>query len=212
MVQRRTRDLAATPAVEGAVIVADTLLASDKIREYAELLRLTDAPDLRIWLASSEAEFCEAVEDSLHRAIIEMESGRKYYMELPEPALSKMLCSLMKSARIPTTAEEDSSGHVDVTVKHDNGIYRVLGECKIYRNYSYHLGGCRQLLKRYSAGRSKRTFCLEFFRVADMYDHLSNLRGELDRKRPLRQQDAACDHPVIGGAFITAHRHGGPDA
>lgn len=207
MVQRRARDLAVAPAVEGAVIVTDALLASDKIREYAELLRLTDPPDLRLWLASSEAEFCEAVEDGLHRAIFEMESGRKHYMQLPEPALSKMLCSLMKAARIPTTAEEDSSGHVDVTVKHGNGIYVVLGECKKYRSYSYHLGGCRQLLKRYSAGRSRRTFCLEFFCVPEMYEHLSNLRGELDRERPLKQQDAACNHPVIRGAFITAHKH-----
>jgi hypothetical protein len=166
-----------------------------------------DPEDLRLWIADTEAGFYSAVESALHRALVEMESGRKQYMNFSETALSKILCGLLKFARIPTTAEEDSSGHVDVTVKHRKGIFVMLGECKKYDGFVYHCGGCTQLLRRYTSGRAARTFCLEFFSVPAMYDRMRDLKGDFDRDLPLDQHGVSRDHDDIKGAFVTAHKH-----
>jgi len=80
------------------------------------------------------------------------------------------------------------------------------GECKIYDGFENHCAGCKQILVRYSSGRSARSFCLDFFHKPDMYEKLMKLREEFDAQRTLDQVDPARDHRITG-AFLTAHRH-----
>ena len=84
--------------------------------------------------------------------------------------------------------------------------FEMLGECKIYGGFEHHCEGCQQLLTRYSNGRSRRSFCLDFFRKPEMYEKLDKLRRQFESEKPLDQVGLPVDHK-IKGAFLTAHRH-----
>ena len=160
-----------------------------------------------MWTAATEGDFCAAVERAIEFAIAQLESGARRCGSMNELGLSWLLTELLVAASIPATSEGYHNGHVDVTVNHPAGRpFLILGECKIYKGYEQHCEGCKQLLVRYSSGRSARTFCLEFFRTAEMYDKLQKLRAEFNSRRPLEQTEDAIDHP-IKGAFVTMHKH-----
>jgi hypothetical protein len=180
---------------------------SDRLDAYFAHVEATNPPALRIWIAEDEAAFCAAVEDAVEHAMLQIEAGARLYNDLGEVPLSQFLTQLLASASVPTVAEGYHNGHVDVTIRQPAGQrFLMLGECKIYDGFEHHCTGCRQLLIRYSSGRSARSFCLDFFHKPDMYEKLRRLREEFDAQRPLDQVDGTRDHR-IKGAFLTAHRH-----
>jgi hypothetical protein len=180
---------------------------SDRLDAYFAHLAAVSPPALRVWTATNETEFCAAVEDAVHAALLQIEAGARQYAVLEERGLSLLLAQLLVAGSLSAVAEGYHNGHVDVTVSHPAGLAgAMLGECKIYRGLEHHCEGCEQLLKRYSSGRSARAFCLDFFTKPGMYEKLKKLREEFDAKRPLDQLDNATDHG-IKGAFPTAHKH-----
>jgi hypothetical protein len=151
--------------------------------------------------------FYSAVEDAVHLALTQIEAGARLYQPLQERALSLLLAQFLTSSSLPANAETYHNGHVDVIVQHPAALpFAMLGECKIYGGFEHHCEGCEQLLTRYSNGRSRRTFCLDFFRKPEMYEKLQKLREQFENERPLDQVGVPTDHK-IKGAFLTAHRH-----
>lgn len=180
---------------------------SDRLDAYFDYLTAISPPSLRAWTATDEITFCSAVEDAIHLALTQIEAGAKLYHPLQERALSLLLTQFLTSASLPADAEAYHNGHVDVIVKHPASLpFAMLGECKIYGGFEHHCEGCEQLLTRYSNGRSRRTFCLDFFRKPEMYKKLQRLREQFENERPLDQVGVPADHK-IKGAFLTAHRH-----
>jgi hypothetical protein len=164
-------------------------------------------PDLlAMFRARTEDEFLEAAERAVERAIKLIEGGAKKYAVLDELGLSTMLANLLTQAGLPTEAEGYHNGHVDVRIHHfDRGRFQYLGECKIHDGFRHHCNGCAQVLG-YGSGRDKRVLCMDFFKVAEMYRKLNELREWMDRERPLRQISSALGH-FIRGAFVTEHEH-----
>jgi hypothetical protein len=164
-------------------------------------------PDvLAMWSASTDDQFLEAAERAVERAIRLIEGGAKKYVVLDELGLSTMLANLLTQAGLPTEAEGYHNGHVDVRIHHfERGRFQYLGECKIHDGFRHHCDGCAQVLG-YCSGRDKRVLCMDFFKAAQMFRKLDELRELMDRERPLRQIASALDH-FIRGAFVTEHGH-----
>ncbi len=180
---------------------------SDRLDAYFEYLAANCPPAMRVWTATTESEFCSAVERAIEAVIFELESGARRSTAMDELGLSWLLTAFLTSASIPAMCEGSDSGHVHVTIKHPANLpLLVLGQCKIYEGYDHHCNSCRQLLLRWSSGRSARSFCLEFFRSSGMYENLRKLRDEFDSHRPFEQIESATDH-FIKGAFVTMHKH-----
>jgi hypothetical protein len=180
---------------------------SDRLDAYFAHVFSKNMPALRVWTATEYGEFCAAVEDAVHMALLEIEAGAREYSVLGERALTLMLAQLLTAASVPAVSEGYHNGHVDVIIRHPAELpLSILGECKIYDGFEYHCKGCEQLLKRYSSGRSPRVLCVDFFRKPAMYEKLDELRAEFDARRPLNQQGGPTTHS-IKGAFVTAHIH-----
>src|SRR5687767_5209949 len=117
------------------------------LERYFGLLEAHNPNLLKLLTAESEAEFIEATEEAIERAITVIESAAKWYSRLQERGLSKLLADLLNCAGFQATAERDINGHVDVVVEHLFGRrWKYLGECKIYDGFQYHIKGCEQLL------------------------------------------------------------------
>lgn len=130
---------------------------TDRLDAYLAYLAALCPPVLEIWKAETESEFCRAIERALEHVVMDIESGARLLGSVDELLLSWMLTKLLSAASIPTESEGYHNGHVDVTVRDPLGrSYAVLGECKVYRGYEHHCDGCKQLLGRYSSGRSAR--------------------------------------------------------
>jgi hypothetical protein len=180
--------------------------ASSSLERLLGLLEAHNPHWLALLQAQTEAEFIEATDGVIERAASTIENGAKQYAMLNERGLSLLLADFLNLAGFHATAERYINGHVDVVVEHQfGGSWKYLGECKIYNGYQYHVDGCKQVLG-YCTGREHRAFCLDFFKVAAMYDKLQQLRIDIDTNLPLEQDGASIGH-FIKGAFVTSHRH-----
>lgn len=156
--------------------------------------------------AQTEAQFVDATEGAIERAMRTIESGAKGYSRLDERGLSQLLADCLNHSGYHATAERNNNGHVDVVVEHAfGGRWKYLGECKLHRSYQYHVDGCKQLLG-YCTGRELRAFCMDFFYKLGAFQKMKELRVEIDAKLPLNQNGPSADHK-IEGAFVTSHRH-----
>lgn len=181
--------------------------AGDRLSNYFKVLEATNPAAMQVFVADDEDQFILAVEIALNEAIVQLESGAKMLMAFDEPTLSWMLVRLLAAAAIDASPETYHNGHVDVLVRHPRISFSCIGECKLHHGYEYHVGACKQLLDRYSSGRAKRGFCLDFFQVPGMYKKLERLRESFRKKMPLRQQGDPADHGTIKGAFVSTHVH-----
>ncbi len=180
---------------------------SDRLDAYFDYLAAICPPALQVWTATTESDFCAAVEKAIESAVLQLESGAHRCGSMDELGLSWLLVAFLTSASIPVVCEGASQGNVYLTVKHPaDSLFLILGQCKIYKGYDHHYASCKQLLMRWSSGRSARSFCLEFFRSPEMYEELQKLREKFNSRRPLKQINDATGH-AIKGAFVTLHKH-----
>lgn len=165
-------------------------------------------PELAALLgARNQEDFVAAAEQGLARAIITIQSGATQYRDLDERGLSLLLADLLNHSGFSATAERRNNGHCDVVVEYLlPGRWRYLGECKLHRGPQYHIDGCEQLLG-YCGGHEIRTFCLDFFKVKEMYNKLASLREHCDSQLPLSQRAVSKEDPSTKGAFVTQHPH-----
>jgi hypothetical protein len=183
-----------------------SLPAGTTLADVIHLLRDRNPDLLSMFQANSVDQFVEAVEKAIERAVKLIESGAKKYAVLDELGLSKMLADLLTQAGLTTEAEGYHNGHVDVRVHHYvRGKFQYMGECKIHDGFKHHCDGCEQVLG-YCSGRDSRVLCLDFFKVAEMFRKLDELRARMDREKPLKQIASALNH-FIRGAFVTEHHH-----
>lgn len=180
----------------------------DRLSNYVKWLEAVNPAAMQVFIADDEDQFIEAVERLLDEAIVGLESGANLLASMNEPTLSWMLVRLLAAAGTNASTETHHNGHVDVLIEHPRKpTFSCIGECKLHNGYKYHLAGCQQLLDRYSSGRARRGFCLDFFQVAGMYKKLEKLRERFRTDKPLRQQGDPAKHAAIKGAFVSTHLH-----
>lgn len=73
-----------------------------------------------------------------------------------EVKLSYIIQTFLKGADIPCSTEQNSNGHVDLTIA--EGGFKWLGEAKIQKGESWSYHGFRQLTENYSTGRSNAKY------------------------------------------------------
>lgn len=179
----------------------------DSLRSYYEHMQRINPAATEAFMSTTEEDFGNSVIHAVARIVALMEEDATHLNGSHEVKLTTEICRTLKASGIMASAEEYSKGHVDVTIAHPNGKpFKVIGECKKWRSPSNHVKGCSQVMK-YSTGRHRVTFCMEFFDESGMYDLLSRLKQYFDEKRPLAQLSESEVVTDIRGAFRTIHKH-----
>jgi hypothetical protein len=164
-------------------------------------------PDyLALATASTADEFDAALIPLLGKAVDHLESNSKNFVTLGETGLTAALAGSLSNFGLRVTQEENSNGHVDVTI---TGYVcrpeqKRLGEAKLYDGYGYHVGGLKQLLG-YMTGRDSG-YLLNYVRRKNVATLVKQLREEMDRQRPCAQTDT-CTNLGVKWSFVSVHRH-----
>lgn len=168
-------------------------------------------PGLAGLMASeSESEFDESLEFCLENAADLMEKNANHLTRQDEEAISAFLVACLNMPLLlRATQEAHSNGHVDITVEAVQvpPFRRRLGEAKIYRGPSTHVAGLEQLLGRYTTGRDRSAFMVEYVKDPDIAGLVVKIRLHMDMQKPLSQDGESADHR-IHWAFTTNHKHG----
>lgn len=176
--------------------------------DYFEVIKRLSPFTLDLLTAETDEQFDKAFDNWLVTGISQLERSKKDYQSANENAISSFLAAALSTGEISVTREENSNGHVDLTVKIINcPPYRVkLGEAKIWRSNKYHVGGIDQLLNRYTTGRECRGFVISYVRERDIKILFENLRKYLDKNKPF-DLDGLCKDHNIRWSFLSSHNH-----
>lgn len=184
-----------TPGDDSLLALVERL--SRKAPEYFDLIS-----------AESDADFENAFDAILERAVSGLEANKKNLADLNEVGLSSVLALAISMPGLTVTPETYSNGHVDLTITADHcyPIRKMLGEAKIYGGPEKHVEGLDQLLGRYSTGREGRGLLIEYVKKQDIAGLVKKLRSRLDTDQPLGQQGPTGSHPMKW-AFVSKHAH-----
>jgi hypothetical protein len=166
-------------------------------------------PELKPLLdpSSTEEEFDEALEKHISESIQWVEHNANALHNDSEDSLSTTLAGHMSIKQLlDATREENSRGHVDITIKIISTSRRRLGEAKIYHGYIYHEKGMEQLVGRYSTGRERTGYMFCYVKDPDIKNKMATLQAECDTHRPCEQVQAGGPH-IGKWAFETLHGH-----
>ena len=184
-------------------------MGDSNLYNYIELTKKLSRETLDLITASTDEEFDAAFDNWLTQAIAKMEANKLNYSSLNENGLSAVLAAALSTGEISVTQEQNSNGHVDLTVKLNNSFpQRVkLGEAKIWRGKEYHSKGLDQLLNRYMTGRECSGFVVSYVKIADIKGLFENLRKHIDNSKPFNLEGLCLDHN-IKWSFLSKHKHG----
>lgn len=112
---------------------------------------LLDVIDVKF--PETEEAFVVRLNREIDSIVSELERSAVYTFDEPEEELSNRMISLLRRAGYNASAETDHRGHVDLIVE-GGRRWTWLAECKIHGAYEELREGLRQLLTRYSTGRS----------------------------------------------------------
>lgn len=137
-------------------------MSDSNLNQYIELTKKLSRETLDLVTAETEEEFNSAFDNWLTQAIAKLESNKLNYQPLDEEGLSAVLAATLSTGEVSVTQEQNSNGHVDLTIKLNNSSPQrsKLGEAKIWKGKEYHIKGLDQLLNRYTTGRECRGFVI----------------------------------------------------
>lgn len=183
-------------------------MSESNLYNYIELIKRLSPETLELVTANSEEEFDSAFDNWLTQAISKLEAGKKEFKDLSEDGLSTILACSLSTPEISVTREQNSNGHVDLTVKLNNAATQrtKLGEAKIWRGKEYHVKGLDQLLNRYPTGRECRGFVISYVQQSDIKGLFEDLRKHIDKKKPFNLEGLCQDHN-IKWSFLSNHKH-----
>lgn len=159
--------------------------------------------------ARTRAEFEEAFEKILNKAIQHLEKNSKNFSKTGEDGLTAVIVGMLDCTEgLTATQEANSNGHVDLTIRADQCIPQrlKLGEAKIFNYYTWHEKGLKQLVERYSTGREDRGLLLVYVKKDNVKGRMDKIRRELDQKLPCNQLEASENHETQW-SFLTTHKH-----
>jgi hypothetical protein len=183
-------------------------MSESNLYNYIELTKKLSRETLDLITANSDEEFDTAFDNWLIQAISKMEANKLNYTSLDENGLSAVLATSLTTGEISVTQEQNSNGHVDLTVKLNNSSTprTKLGEAKIWRGKEYHVKGLDQLLNRYTTGRECRGFVVSYVKQKNIKELFSDLRKHIDESKPFNLEGLCLDHN-IKWSFLSNHKH-----
>jgi hypothetical protein len=176
--------------------------------ELFERIRKKAPAYLDLLTSETDEEFEAAFTAILEHAVHHLEKNKKKFQSLDEEGLSGVLAGSLSIPGLTVTQEENSNGHVDLTIlaDHCTPIRVKLGEAKIYSSPSYHIKGIGQLLGRYTTGRETPGLLLNYVRKPDIKGIVGKLKIEMDKKLP-EHQIGPCENHLIKWSLLTKHKH-----
>jgi len=183
-------------------------MSESNLYNYIELQKKLSRETLDLVTANTEEEFDSAFDNWLTQAVSKLEANKLNYKNLDEEGLSAVLAATLTTGEISVTQEQNSNGHVDLTVKLNNSSpQRIkLGEAKIWHGEKYHVSGLDQLLNRYTTGRECRGFVISYVKIKDIKDLFEKLRKYIDEEKPFNLEGLCEDHN-IKWSFLSKHKH-----
>lgn len=183
-------------------------MSDSNLYNYIELTKKLSRETLDMITADNDEDFDKAFDNWLTQAIAKMEANKLNYETLDENGLSAVLAATLTTGEISVTQEQNSNGHVDLTVKLNNSNpQRVkLGEAKIWRGKEYHVKGLDQLLNRYTTGRECRGFVISYVKLKDIKGLFESLRKHIDESKPFNLE-GVCRNHNIKWSFLSTHKH-----
>lgn len=183
-------------------------MSESNLYNYIELQKKLSRETLDLVTANTEEEFDSAFDNWLTQAVSKLEANKLNYKNLDEEGLSAVLAATLTTGEISVTQEQNSNGHVDLTVKLNNSSpqRKKLGEAKIWRGKEYHVSGLDQLLNRYTTGRECRGFVISYVKIKDIKDLFEKLRKHIDEKKTFKLEGLCEDHN-IKWSFLSKHKH-----
>lgn len=175
---------------------------------YFEWMKILSRETLDLVTATTDAEFDKAFDNWLTQAVAKLEANKMNFSSLSENGLSAVLASALSTGEISVTQEQNSNGHVDLTIRLNNASpQRIkLGEAKIWRGKEYHVEGLDQLLNRYTTGRECRGFVISYVKLKNIKALFEELRKYIDDSKPFDLQGLCEDHD-IKWSFLSRHKH-----
>lgn len=183
-------------------------MSESNLFNYIELQKKLSRETLDIVTANTEEEFDSAFDNWLTQAVSKLEANKLNFKNLDEEGLSAVLAATLTTGEISVTQEQNSNGHVDLTVKLNNSSpQRIkLGEAKIWNGEKYHVSGLDQLLNRYTTGRECRGFVISYVKIKDIKDLFEKLRKYINEEKPFNLEGLCEDHN-IKWSFLSKHKH-----
>ena len=183
-------------------------MENSTLYNYFELTKKLSRETLDLITANSDEEFDSAFDNWLTQAISRMEANKLNYSKLDENGLSSVLAASLTTGEISVTQEQNSNGHVDLTIKLNNSSTprTKLGEAKIWRGKEYHIKGLDQLLNRYTTGRECRGFVISYVQQKDIKGLFEDLRKHIDSEKPFNLEGLCLNHN-IKWSFLSNHKH-----
>jgi hypothetical protein len=166
-------------------------------------------PALRgILVADDAVEFDNLLEQYIEQCVDSMEAEAHHLHPDSEEKLSAFLAARLSHPGLDVRRESYTNGRVDLTIRQEGviGGQVRLAEAKIYNGPAYHSDALEQLIKRYSTGRPRTGYVIEYVKKAKIAELVTGLRSHADSNLPVQQEGATIDHPMKW-AYQSQHWH-----
>ena len=166
---------------------------------------------LESFAPASEVEFFTVLERELLAIFVMLEDSASDLMLATEDEITRRIVQMLVQARfVATSGRYMAGGETDIVVQ-GGRLWSWIGEAKILRSPSYVMGGVKQLLTRYTSGRSRRAGLLVYCQrkeadtlatdltaaILREYPHSNPRRTEADSPR-----EFLADLPVASGGTV----------
>ncbi len=185
-------------------------MSESNLYKYFELVKKLSPVTIDLVTSNSDEEFDSAFDNWLTHAIAKLESDKKGFKDLGEDSLSSVLACALSTPELSVTREENSNGHVDLTIKLIFSLIprTKLGEAKIWRGNEYHIKGLDQLINRYTTGRECRGFVITYVKKPNIRKLFHDLKEHIDQTEPFGLTEPCLEHgDRIRWSFISKHNH-----
>ena len=181
----------------------------DSVVALADQLRNRISDEyIKILCSESDAEFDQALDGVLERAVDYLERNANLLNGLSEDTITAFLPVFLNMLGLRVTQQAHTNGHVDLTIEaeHTPPTRRRLGEAKIYDGPAYHEKGLEQLINRYTTGREGSGILVEYVKKPNIKKLTEKLKEHMDTNKPCEQSGVSQDHH-IHWSFVTHHLH-----
>lgn len=166
-------------------------------------------PGLRGILEADDAQqFDNYLEQHIEQCVRGMEAEAHHLSNDSEEKLSAFLAAALRHPGLGVRRESYSNGRVDLTIWQE-GVIRGqerLAEAKIYDGPAYHVAALEQLIKRYSTGRMRSGYVVEYVKKRGIETLVDDLRKHANNNKPVDQYGTTADHPMKW-TYESKHKH-----
>jgi hypothetical protein len=152
----------------------------------------------------AEEQFVRRLNQEIDSIVDDLEASAEFMQGEGEEKLSNRVVAMLRRAGYAADAETNNRGHVDILVR-SNRRWIWMAECKVHGSYEELREGLRQLLTRYSTGRSPHGALIIFIRNLQGGKVIEAWRGIIRDEQLEGYVSDSDDEEQF--CFLTSHEH-----